>query len=224
MDGKEQLIQQIKKERILPLYYHDSKDVSEEVLKVLYQSGIKMVEYTNRGPNALDNFKALRKLVDDQMQGMQLGIGTIKSVDDAEKYINAGAGFIVCPVVNAEVASVVHKAGLLWIPGCLSPTEIYTAETNGAKLVKIFPGSVLGPSYISAIKELFPGLLFMPTGGVELNKENLQAWFDAGVCAVGMGSKLIGKSHLDNQEYNKIGSLVKEVLLVLQSIKIRTGI
>ena len=218
MNKKEQIKQLICDQKLLPLYYHDSSDVSVNVLKALYHAGIKAVEYTNRGPNAFDNFKVLRQIVNDEMPGMKLGIGTIKSVADAEKFIIACADFIVCPIVNAEVAVFVHKAELLWIPGCMTPTEIYTAETNGATLIKIFPGSVLGPSYISAIKELFPGILFMPTGGVELDKENLQAWFSAGVCAVGMGSKLISKSFLNNQEYDKIESLTKEVLLILGSV------
>lgn len=215
MNKKEQIKQLICGQKLLPLYYHESSVVSINVLKALYTAGIKAVEYTNRGPKAFDNFKALRKIVNDEMPGMQLGIGTIKSIIDAEKYIIAGADFIVCPIVNADIAVFVNKAELLWIPGCMTPTEIYTAETNGATLIKIFPGSVLGPSYISSIKELFPGILFMPTGGVELDKENLQAWFSAGVCAVGIGSKLISKSFLDNHEYDKIESLTKKVLLIL---------
>lgn len=218
MNKKEEIQQLICEQKLLPLYYHDSEEISAGVLKAFYKVGIKAVEYTNRGSNALDNFMALRKIVNDEMPGMHLGAGTIKSVADAEQFISAGADFIVCPVVNAAVAKIIQKAALLWIPGCMTSTEIYTAETNGATLVKIFPGSLLGPSYISAIKELFPNVLFMPTGGVETEKENLHAWFNAGVCAVGMGSKLISKEYLNNKEYAKIGSLTKEVLLILQSI------
>jgi 2-dehydro-3-deoxyphosphogluconate aldolase/(4S)-4-hydroxy-2-oxoglutarate aldolase len=147
-----------------------------------------------------------------------LGVGTIKSVTDAEQFISAGADFIVCPIVNVEVARLVHKHELLWIPGCMTPTEIFKAESNGAALVKIFPGNILGPSFIAAIKELFPQILFMPTGGVEINKENLLAWFNAGVCAVGIGSKLISKSSLDNREYDKIGLFTKELLNTLNAI------
>ncbi len=218
MSKKENIQQLICEQKLLPLFYHDSEEVSIEVLKTLHSAGIKGVEYTNRGSSALDNFISLRKLIDNKMPGMKLGAGTIKSVTDAEQFIAAGADFIICPVINPVVAKTVHKAGLLWIPGCMTATEIYTAETNGATIVKIFPGSLLGPSYISAIKELFPGILFMPTGGVELNKENLQAWFRAGVCAVGMGSKLISKPYLDKKEYAKIGSLTKEALQIIQSL------
>jgi len=75
----------------------------------------------------------------------------------------------------------------------MTPSEIARAEEAGAGLVKIFPGNILGPSYLHAIRELFPGIRFMPTGGVEAEESNLSAWFRSGVAAVGMGSKLIPK-------------------------------
>ena len=218
MNKKYSIQQLICTEKILPLFYHDSAETSVEVLKVLYESGIKAVEYTNRGDNALDNFTAMRKVVDDEMPGMHLGAGTIKTDADAELFVAAGADFIVCPVLNVDVGIIVHKAGLLWIPGCMTSTEIFIAETNGASIVKIFPGNTLGPSYIPAIKELFPELMFMPTGGVEVSRENLQAWFRAGVCAVGLGSKLISKPDLDNKNYDKIASLTKEALEIVQGL------
>jgi 2-dehydro-3-deoxyphosphogluconate aldolase/(4S)-4-hydroxy-2-oxoglutarate aldolase len=218
MHKKEFTQQLICKEKVLPLYYHDSSEVSVNVLRVLYESGIKAVEYTNRGANALDNFIAMRKIVNAELPAMQLGAGTVKTAVDAELFIAAGADFIICPVLNIEVAKIVQKAGLLWIPGCMTTTEIFTAETNGATIVKIFPGNILGPPYIPAIRELFPELLFMPTGGVEVTKENLQAWFNAGVCAVGLGSKLISKPDLENKNYDRIGSLTKEALKIVETI------
>jgi len=89
---------------------------------------------------------------------------------------------------------------------------------NGAKMVKIFPGSVVGPSYISAIKELFPGLLFMPTGGVDTTSESIKAWFDSGVVAVGMGSKLITKAIMQNKEYDKLIKLTKQALEIINYV------
>ena len=206
------------KEKILPLFYNDSIETSIKILKTLYNAGIKIVEYTNRGANALNNFVELRKIVNEEMPGLQLGAGTVKSTVDAQLFITAGADFIVSPIVNADVAKIAEKAGLLWIPGCMTPTEIFTAETNGATVVKIFPGNILGDSYITSIKELFPNILFMPTGGVEVSKENLSAWFNAGVCAVGMGSKLISKSILENKDYEKLSMDTKQVLQIIQSL------
>jgi 2-dehydro-3-deoxyphosphogluconate aldolase / (4S)-4-hydroxy-2-oxoglutarate aldolase len=219
MKNQQDILNQITQQKMLPLYFHKDATVSINILKALYNAGIKAVEYTNRGAEAVENFKALRKVVNESMPGMLLGIGTVKTVADAEQFINAGADFIISPVVFPPVAKAVQDAGLLWIPGCLTPTEIFTAEMNGAKMVKIFPGSVVGPSYISAIKDLFPGLLFMPTGGVDTTAENIKEWFDAGVVAVGMGSKLISKSVLQNQEYDKLTAQTKVVLEILNNIK-----
>lgn len=218
MSSQKDIIGQIVQQRMLPLYFHSDKEVSINILKALYAAGIKAVEYTNRGAEAVENFKALRAVVNENMPGMKLGIGTVKTTADAENFIKAGADFIISPVVYPPVARVVEEAGLLWIPGCLTPTEIFTAEMNGAKMVKIFPGSVVGPSYISAVKELFPGLLFMPTGGVDTTAENIKEWFNSGVCAVGMGSKLISKSILQNKEYEKLTLLTKQVIEVINSL------
>jgi 2-dehydro-3-deoxyphosphogluconate aldolase / (4S)-4-hydroxy-2-oxoglutarate aldolase len=218
MSSQKDIIAQIVQQKMLPLYFHSDKEVSINILKALYAAGIKAVEYTNRGVEAVENFKALRTVVNESMPGMKLGIGTVKTTADAENFIKAGADFIISPVVYPPVARVVEEAGLLWIPGCLTPTEIFTAEMNGAKMVKIFPGSVVGPSYISAIKELFPGLLFMPTGGVDTTAENIKEWFNSGVCAVGMGSKLISKSILQNKEYDKLTLLTKQVIEVIDSL------
>jgi 2-dehydro-3-deoxyphosphogluconate aldolase / (4S)-4-hydroxy-2-oxoglutarate aldolase len=219
MKNQQDILNQITQQKMLPLYFHKDATVSINILKALYNAGIKAVEYTNRGAEAVENFKALRKVVNESMPGMLLGIGTVKTVEDAQQFISAGADFIISPVVYPPVAKVVQDAGLLWIPGCLTPTEIFTAEMNGAKMVKIFPGSVVGPSYIAAIKELFPGLLFMPTGGVDTTAENIKEWFSAGVVAVGMGSKLISKSVLQNLEYEKLTQQTKVVLEILNNIK-----
>ncbi len=205
-------------QKLLPLYYHESAAISVDLLQALYNAGIKLIEYTNRGENALQNFTVLKSAAEN-MPGMQLGIGTIKNKEQANMFIKAGADFIVCPSVNTEVAYATHNAGLLWIPGCMTPTEIALAENAGADIVKIFPGNILGPSYISAIKELFPKLKFMPTGGVEAEETNLKNWFQSGVVAVGMGSKLISKKIVESKNYAELEIATKRVLSIIEEIK-----
>ncbi|HEX2606767.1 MAG TPA: bifunctional 4-hydroxy-2-oxoglutarate aldolase/2-dehydro-3-deoxy-phosphogluconate aldolase [Flavisolibacter sp.] len=216
MHKKQEALQALLEQKLLPLYYHDSPEVSQSVLQALYAAGIRTLEYTNRGEHALDNFKTLRKTVDKTMPGLQLGIGTIKTRKQAKKFVEAGADFVVCPSLNEEVAEVVHDAGLLWIPGCLTTTEIATAEAAGATVVKIFPGNLLGPSYIRAIKDIFPDLLFMPTGGVEAEAGNLKSWFDAGVVAVGMGSKLISRERIEAREFDRLRDDTVQALELVQ--------
>jgi 2-dehydro-3-deoxyphosphogluconate aldolase/(4S)-4-hydroxy-2-oxoglutarate aldolase len=75
----------------------------------------------------------------------------------------------------------------------MTPTEIIEAENAGVTFLKLFPGNALGTGFMSAIKDVFPNLKFMPTGGVDTTKENIESWFKAGVSAVGMGSKLVSK-------------------------------
>jgi len=212
MRKKEQAEKALSEQKVLPLYYHDSSEVSIEILRALYAGGIRILEYTNRGEAALENFAHLRKAVDKEMPELQLGIGTIKTKKQARKYIEAGADFVVCPSINEEVGEVVQDEKLLWIPGCMTPTEIATAENAGAEIVKIFPGNLLGPSYITAIKDLFPGLRFVVTGGVEAEENNLRAWFKSGVVGVGMGSKLITKELLQNKNYEALKEATAKAL------------
>jgi 2-dehydro-3-deoxyphosphogluconate aldolase/(4S)-4-hydroxy-2-oxoglutarate aldolase len=219
MSKKAELLKLIPEQGILPLYFNKDEETSVELLKALYSAGIRAVEYTNRGEAALANFKAMRKVVDSELKGMYLGIGTIKDGKMAQTFIDAGADYIICPGLVESVAEVADKYDLLWVPGCMTPSEIIKAETLGAKMVKLFPGNILGPGFMSAIKELFPNLFFMPTGGVELDKANIEAWFKSGVCAVGMGSKLVSKDVMENKKYAELIASTKEALAIIDSIK-----
>ena len=219
MEKKSELLKLIPEQGILPLYFHKDSDVSIGVLKSLYQAGIKTVEYTNRGEAALKNFEKMRRFCDTELKGMYLGVGTIKDGVVAQAFIDIGADYIISPGLVESVAHVADKYNMLWIPGCMTPTEIIRAETLGAKMVKLFPGNILGPSYMEAIKVLFPNLLFMPTGGVDLNAQNLTSWFKAGVCAVGLGSKLITEAVLENKQYDELAILTKKTLQLVQSVR-----
>ena len=219
MKNTEQIINIIKEQGIIPLFYHDDVDVSIAVVNALYNAGIRVVEYTNRGSRSIDNFKAVIETRDKRWADLILSVGTIKNIEAANQFIDAGTDFIICPGTIQEVAKATQDVGLLWVPGCMTPTEIIVAEQHGAKLVKLFPGSLLGPSYVSAIKELFPGILFMPTGGVDTTEDNLRAWFKAGVCAVGMGSKLVSKELLASKDYAAIELSAKKVLQLIKQIK-----
>lgn len=218
MNKKEELLKRLPEQGVLPLYFNKDAEVSIEVLRALYAAGIRMVEYTNRGEAALQNFKKMKEVRDNEFKDLYLGIGTIKNAEMAQTYIDAGADYIICPGLIEEVAEVSDRNGLLWVPGCMTPSEIIKAENLGAKLVKLFPGNMLGPEFMSSIKALFPDLMFMPTGGVSLDKENIGAWFKAGVCAVGMGSNLVSKPLLDEKNYKKIQELTEQAIAMVKEV------
>lgn len=219
MDKKEILLKLIPDQGVLPLYFHKDTEVSIEVLRALYNAGVRTVEYTNRGDAALQNFKKMRPLCETEFKGMYLGIGTIKNGEAARSFIDAGADYIICPGLVEDVAKIADDNNMLWVPGCMTPSEIIRAETLGAKMIKLFPGNILGPEFMSAIKALFPDLLFMPTGGVDLDKENIAGWLKSGVCAVGMGSKLMSKQLLEQKDYAKIEEHARQALDILKSLK-----
>jgi 2-dehydro-3-deoxyphosphogluconate aldolase/(4S)-4-hydroxy-2-oxoglutarate aldolase len=219
MNKKADLLKLIPEQGILPLYFYKDTEVSVEVLKALYRAGIRTVEYTNRGEAALQNFIKMRAVCDSELDGMYLGVGTIKNDEMAHKFIDAGTDFIVCPGLVESVGKIADAKNMLWIPGCMTPSEIIRAENLGAKMIKLFPGNILGPTFMSSIKTLFPDLTFMPTGGVDLDKENIAAWFKAGVSAVGMGSKLVSKSLLEERNYSEIEERTKQVIEIIKSVK-----
>ncbi len=204
---------------MLPLYFNADETISVEVLRAIYRAGVKAVEYTNRGEAAPKNFKKLIEIRDAEMPGMLLGIGTVKDLQTAKDYIAAGADFLVSPGFVKEVADYSVANDIFYAPGCMTPSEIIAAENSGIKFIKLFPGNMLGPEYLSSIKDIFPKLLFMPTGGVDTTKENIEGWYKAGVCAVGMGSKLISKKLMEQKDYITIEKETKSVLELLGSIK-----
>jgi 2-dehydro-3-deoxyphosphogluconate aldolase/(4S)-4-hydroxy-2-oxoglutarate aldolase len=223
MADKQQVTEHILQQGILPLYFYPEENVSMEVLRAIYRAGIRAVEYTNRGEAAYRNFRVLIALRNQEMPDMWLGVGTIKQLKEAEQYLSAGADFLVSPGYLADVARLANHRNLLYAPGCMTPTEIMAAEQQGLRLIKLFPGSLLGPEFVASIRDIFPGLWFMPTGGVDATRENLQHWFRAGVAAVGMGSKLISKKLMEQRDYATIESLTREVLHTIQNLKLQTS-
>lgn len=187
------MINTIKHSPIIPVFYHDDPEICMKTLKACYTGGVRVFEFVSRGSHAADNFKYLKDYRDQNYPDLKLGTGTIKTAEQAQQFIKLGSDFIVSPILNREIAKITREHHIFWIPGCMTPSEIGRAQELGAELIKIFPGSTLGPKFIKAIKPIFPDLSFMPTGGVSLEEGNLTGWFKAGTLAVGMGSALFGQ-------------------------------
>ncbi|HQV87354.1 MAG TPA: bifunctional 4-hydroxy-2-oxoglutarate aldolase/2-dehydro-3-deoxy-phosphogluconate aldolase [Chitinophagaceae bacterium] len=219
MSKTKQIADAIIAQGMLPLYFNADETVSFEILRAVYKAGVKALEYTNRGDAALMNFKKMVAVRNSEMPGMLLGVGTVKNLQTAKDYLAAGADFLVSPGFVKEVADYAVAHDIFYAPGCMTPSEIIAAENSGISFIKLFPGNMLGPEFLSGIKDIFPKLLFMPTGGVDTTKENIEGWFKAGVCAVGMGSKLISKKLMEAKDYATIEKMTKEVLALIATIK-----
>lgn len=197
----------ILKEKFIPLFTNIDVEVCKNIMRICYENGINVFEFTDRNENSYVVFKELKAYRDIALPQLRIGVGTIKNAAQAKLFIEAGADFLISPVVLEEIHLICQEKKILWIPGCATPSEIALAENWGLSLVKIFPAKQLGGySYIEAIKSVFPKMLFMATGGVEPNKEDIEKWYEAGVSSVGLGAKLFPKEMLANHEYDKMSA------------------
>jgi 2-dehydro-3-deoxyphosphogluconate aldolase/(4S)-4-hydroxy-2-oxoglutarate aldolase len=216
--SKQQIVDEIKRTRIVPLFTHDNAEEAFEVVKASYEGGIRVFEFTNRRKNSFEVFSYLLSKR-HQFPDLMLGIGTIMDGATTQKFIDAGADFIISPILKLEMAEVCHRNDKLWLPGCATLTEIVTAKEHGAQVIKVFPGSVLGPGFISAIMPVVPDLNLMITGGVEPTEQNLSAWFKAGAMCVGMGSQLFTKEILQQRNWPLLKQKVTEALNIAKKIQ-----
>ncbi|HLT08674.1 MAG TPA: bifunctional 4-hydroxy-2-oxoglutarate aldolase/2-dehydro-3-deoxy-phosphogluconate aldolase [Cyclobacteriaceae bacterium] len=218
---QQQILSAMEATGIIPVFNHTDIDTAIGVLDAAYKGGVKVFEFTNRGANALEVFTALSAHA-EQYEDLVLGIGTIFKDEDARKFLDAGAHFVVSPAFIPTIGVYCNSQQVLWIPGCGTVTEIFNAKELGAQVIKAFPGNVLGPAFISSVKAVFPKLPMMPTGGVEPTKENLSAWFKAGVTCVGMGSQLFKKEWIQGKDYATLEQEIAKALALVQEIKSNT--
>ena len=193
---------------VVPVFYHPDAAHAERMLLACYRAGLRVFEFTNRGENALDVFVALAKFVQPHCPDMLLGIGTIYTAEDAERFIAAGADFVVQPCITVEVAEVCHRHGIAWLPGTMTVAEVYQATRLGAAIVKIFPGNVVGPGFIKSLRGPMPHVPLMVTGGVESTEDSLREWFEAGANVVGMGSQLFKNADDTDALTSRIAGLI----------------
>lgn len=204
---------------LVPLFYHKDIEIAKQVLTACYKGGARLLEFTNRGDFAHEVFGELNKFAARELPEMILGVGSVTDGATAAQYMQLGAGFVVTPMLKEDVARVCNRRKILWAAGCGTLTEINRAEELGAEIVKVFPGSQLGPGFVKAVRGPCPWTSIMPTGGVTAEEENLRGWFEAGATCVGMGSKLVTKQFLKDRNYEGLQKHVADTLQLITKIR-----
>ncbi|MHA7830242.1 MAG: bifunctional 4-hydroxy-2-oxoglutarate aldolase/2-dehydro-3-deoxy-phosphogluconate aldolase [Flagellimonas sp.] len=204
---------------MVPLFYHPDVEVGKKVLKACYDGGARLMEFTSRGDFAHEVFAELNKYALKELPGMMMGAGSVSDAAAASLFIQNGANFIVTPSLREDIALACNRRKVMYSPGCGSLTEINRAEELGVEIIKLFPGSTYGPSFVKAVRGPQPWTSIMPTGGVSTDFENLKAWFGAGVACVGLGSQLISKRILELAEFEELTQKVEDTIILIEEIR-----
>ena len=167
-----------------------------KVIEAVRKGGVKSIEITMTVPGAIEIIRQLSAVVPPDVL---LGAGTVVDEGTANQVIDAGAKFVVGPVLNLGIVSLCGKRDVAVMPGCYTPTEILTAWNAGADIIKVFPATSLGPKYFKDLRGPFPDIRLMPTGGVTI--DNVGEWIAAGACAVGVGSDLLDMKAIEEERY-----------------------
>lgn len=156
------------------------------VVDAIAEGGVRALEITMSVPGAVE---LIREIAPTLPQGFVFGAGTVLDADTVARVVDAGAQFVVSPVFRREVIDACRERDVAALPGCFTPTEILDAWDAGADIVKVFPATALGPSYLKDVRAPLPQVKLMPTGGVTV--ENAGDWIRAGAVAVGVGTSLL---------------------------------
>jgi 2-dehydro-3-deoxyphosphogluconate aldolase/(4S)-4-hydroxy-2-oxoglutarate aldolase len=205
---------------LVPLNYHPDVEVMKKLVAAVVNGGSNIFEFTNRGDGAFKVFEELLPYCRKEYPELVLGVGSILEPGTGSIYISLGADFIVGSVYNPDLNKICNRRKIAYIPGCGSASEISFAEESGVEIVKVFPGgSMDGPKFVKSILGPTPWSLIMPTGGVTADKENIKAWFDAGVAAVGMGSAIFRKDWIKASDYDEISKLIRTIMSWIKELR-----
>ena len=181
------------------------------VIEAIRAGGVECVEITMTVPGAVDVIRDVSQSIGDEAL---IGAGTILDAETARQAIEAGADFIVGPVLDRGVIETAHRYEKVVIPGAFSPGEIVAAWRAGADIVKVFPATVLGPGYIKDLRGPLPQIRLCPTGGVTV--ENAGEWIKAGACCVGIGTDLLDKKAIAEDRYEVLTGKARRLVANLE--------
>lgn len=204
MPSREQTLQRLADSGVVAVIRAKSDTQLIDIASALLEGGVVGIEVTMSTPKAI---KGIEKLADTLGDKIVAGVGTILDPATCADAIHAGAQFVVSPVFNPAVVELTRKLGKVSIPGAFTPTEILTAWSAGADVVKVFPATALGPTFFKDILAPMPFLKLTPTGGVDI--KTTPEWIKAGAVCVGAGSALVTKDALANNDWKSVAANAK---------------
>jgi 2-dehydro-3-deoxyphosphogluconate aldolase/(4S)-4-hydroxy-2-oxoglutarate aldolase len=208
---REQIIQKVLDKKIVAIVRGVYGEDCVKLAQALYEGGIELLEVTfdQSKPELLERTSdTIRQLTERLGDKMIFGAGTVTSVHMLELAKNAGARFIVSPDINEAVIRATVAAGMVSMPGALTPTEVVTAHTWGADFVKLFPAGSMGVGYLKAVTAPLNHIPMLAVGGV--NEKNIADFLAAGAVGAGVGGNLVNKTWIANGEFEKITALARE--------------
>lgn len=210
---REAIIQKVLDKKIVAIVRGVYGEDAVNLAKALYAGGIELLEVTfdQSKPESLNRTSDTVKMLCQELgDKMYFGAGTVTTIEMLNLAKEAGASFIVSPDFNPEVIKATVEAGMVSMPGAMTPTEILTAYRAGADFVKVFPTAGLGSSYIKAVRGPLNHIRLLAVGGV--NEKNIAEFLAAGCVGAGVGGNLVNKTWIANGEWDKITALAKEFI------------
>ena len=177
------------------------------VAAAVYAGGIRAIEITLTTAGALDAVGTMR---DVGLDGLCVGVGSVRTVDDARRAIDGGAEYLVTPTTNSAVVVASQRADVPIVCGALTPTELDTAHRSGADYVKLFPASAVGPQYVREVLAPMPDLRIIPTGGITV--DNIGAFRAAGAVGAGIGSALVDRDTVAAEDWHTLEKRARSLI------------
>jgi len=211
---KTETLQQIRTNGLIAVLRGPSPELTIKMVDALVAGGVRGIEVTLSTPDA---YAVTAEVAAAYKGKIVLGMGTLTEVPDVEKAVKAGAQFLVSPVCEPTLVKAMVASGLVTMAGALTPTEVLATWRMGADVVKLFPGSLVGPSYIKSLHGPFPLIPLMPTGGV--SAENVAQWFKAGAVAVGAGGDLCPTALARSGQFDKITEIARNFVAAVEAAR-----
>lgn len=210
------IINAIKERKIIAIVRGVEPKKLVPLAKALYDGGIRLMEITYSADGSVSDEEtaaAVGALANEFDGRMYIGSGTVLTREQVKRTNDAGGRFIISPNTDAEVIKYTKELGMVSIPGALTPSEAEAANRAGADFVKLFPVTSMGTSYVKAIAAPLSHIRFLAVGGI--TPENIGEYLDIGVCGFGIGSNIINKEYIAEENYEKITASAKEYVMVV---------